>query len=89
MAVTIRLARVGRTGMPFYRIVAIDSRKARDGQALEILGTYDALKGSLVTYNAEGVEAWVAKGAMMTDSVKKIDKLHRKAASTAPAVASK
>ena len=41
MAVRIRLARIGRTHRPFYRIVAIDSRCHRGGLANEILGTYD------------------------------------------------
>lgn len=35
MVVRLRLARFGRKNRPFYRIVAIDSRKARQGRALE------------------------------------------------------
>ena len=37
MVVRIRLARFGRKNRPFYRIVAIDSRKARQGQYLELV----------------------------------------------------
>jgi small subunit ribosomal protein S16 len=48
MAVKLRLTRIGKKKAPFYRIVAIDSRKKRDGAFLENLGTYDALKGNLV-----------------------------------------
>lgn len=33
--VHLRFARFGRIDKPFYRIVAIDSRKAREGQPLE------------------------------------------------------
>ena len=34
MAVTIRLSRVGKIHSPVYRIVAMDARKKRDGEAL-------------------------------------------------------
>ena len=39
--VKIRLTRVGAKKKPIYRVQAIDERKARDGRALEYLGTYD------------------------------------------------
>lgn len=80
MAVKIRLARIGKTHAPIYRIVAIDSRKKRDGEALEILGTYNPMSGEIVQFHADRVNAWVSKGAIVTDSVKKIQKLHKKAA---------
>lgn len=77
MAVKLRLARAGRKHVPFFRIVAIDSRKRRDGEVLATLGTYDALKSKLVCFNEEGIKYWIACGAQMTDSVKKICKKHR------------
>ena len=42
--VKIRLTRGGAKKKPFYRIVVADSRAARDGKFIEILGTYDPLK---------------------------------------------
>ena len=39
--VKIRLLRAGAKKRPFYRIVAMDERRKRDGRALEFLGTYD------------------------------------------------
>ena len=39
--VKIRLRRAGAKKRPFYRIVAIDERRQRDGRPLEFLGTYD------------------------------------------------
>ena len=39
--VRIRLARVGSKKRPYYRVVAIDQRRPRDGRPLEFLGTYD------------------------------------------------
>ena len=37
MVVRIRLARFGRKNRPFYRIVAIDARKARQGRYIELV----------------------------------------------------
>ena len=41
MAVKMRLTRLGDKKSPFYRIVVVDSRKARDGQYVDLIGTYD------------------------------------------------
>ena len=39
MATRIRLRRVGRKGLPLYRIVVADQEAPRDGRFIEILGT--------------------------------------------------
>lgn len=78
MAVKIRLARIGKKNVPVYRIVAIDSRKKRDGAFLENLGTYDPIKGIVVQFHQERINDWVSKGAIVTDAVKKIQKIHSK-----------
>jgi ribosomal protein S16 len=39
--VKIRMTRFGAKKRPYYRIMAIDERKRRDGRPLEFLGTYD------------------------------------------------
>lgn len=83
MAVKIRLSRIGKIHTPVYRIVAIDSRSKRDGEALEILGTYNPLKGELVQFHEERINAWVSKGAIVTDAVKRLQKLHKRAAAPA------
>jgi len=72
MAVKIRLSRIGKKKAPFYRIVAVDSRKKRDGANLEILGTYDGLEGVIVNLDLAKIEDWISKGAIPTDSVKKL-----------------
>lgn len=73
MAVRIRLTRVGATKRPSYRVVAIDSRRARDGRALEILGHYDPLtEPATVNVDAERLNAWIEKGATPSDTVQKI-----------------
>jgi len=76
MAVRIRLARIGTKNAPFYRIVAIDGRKKRDGAFLENLGTYDPIKGSLIQFHVEKINEWISKGAIPSDAVKKLQKLH-------------
>ena len=41
MATRIRLRRMGRKKLPFYRIVVADKAAPRDGRFIEVLGTYD------------------------------------------------
>lgn len=78
MAVRIRLTRAGRTGVPMYRLVAVDSRVKRDGKVLANLGTYDALHGRVIQFHDELLTSWLQKGALLTDSAKKIHKLFKK-----------
>ena len=71
--VKIRLQRFGAHKAPKYRIVAADSRSPRDGKFLEILGTYNPLTNpATVNVDAEKVNAWIAKGAQPTTTVKNI-----------------
>ena len=77
MSVKIRLARIGKKHAPYYRIVAIDSRKKRDGASLEILGTYNPLKGELVQFHNDRIEDWISKGAIPTDAVRKLQKMYQ------------
>ncbi len=80
MAVKIRLARIGKKNAPFSRIVAIDSRKKRDGAFLEDLGTYDMLNAKLVHFHADRVEHWIKLGAQPSETVKKLQRLHKESA---------
>lgn len=74
MSVSIRLARIGKKKAPFYRIVAVDKRKKRDGQYLENLGTYNPLTGEIVQFHVDQFDAWVKKGALPSDTVARIKK---------------
>jgi len=78
MTVRLRLSRIGKKKTPFYRIVAIDSRKSRDGEAIEILGTYDGLKSYIVKIDENGIKNWIKKGAQMSESVQKIYKMAKR-----------
>lgn len=80
MAVKIRLARIGKKHAPFYRIVAIDSRRKRNGASLEILGTYNPLSGEFVQFHQERINHWISQGAEATNAVKKLQKIYTKIA---------
>ena len=75
MAVAIRLRQEGAKGRPVFRIVAADQRYSRDGRFIEILGTYDPNKESgNVSVDLEKVNAWIAKGAKPTVTVRSLIK---------------
>lgn len=70
MPVHIRLRRMGAKKRPFYRIVAADSRRARDGRFLEILGTYNPItKPAEVQVFEDRVTKWLDRGAIPSDTV--------------------
>ena len=71
--VKLRRTRMGSKKAPFYRIVAIDSRKARDAQYLDKIGYYDPTKEpAIVKIDSEKALAWLAKGAQPTETVRSI-----------------
>ena len=73
MAVKIRLTRVGATKRPSYRVVATDSRTARDGRALEILGYYDPLtEPATVRLDGDRLQSWIGRGAVPSDAVARL-----------------
>jgi len=76
MAVRIRMSRVGKTNRPYWRIVAVDSRKKRDGAFLENLGTYDPIKHTLIQLHIDKINKWVKNGAICSNSVLKLIKSH-------------
>ncbi len=73
MAVKLRLQRFGAHKTPYYRIVASESNRSRDGKFLDILGTYEPLLGK-VSVDAEKVQKWIGNGAQPTDTVKSLFK---------------
>lgn len=77
MAVRIRMKRMGRKHRPFYRICVMDSRKPRDGKAIEEVGTYDTSvteKSQRVTLNLERIDYWMSVGAQPSENVKTLIK---------------
>ena len=71
MSVKIRLTRIGRHKDPFFRIVAADSRFARDGRYIEQIGYFDPDKGvENAVINEELALKWLDMGATPSDTVK-------------------
>ena len=72
MAVKIRLRRMGHKKKPTYRIVATDSRRPRDGQYLELIGTYSPVGDCQVRIDEELAMKWLNQGALPTDTVRSL-----------------
>lgn len=72
--VKIRLTRIGKKKAPFYRIVVMDSRKARDGEYIDQIGTYDPTTqpDATVTIDAEKAQKWLNDGAQPTETVRSL-----------------
>ena len=68
MSVVIRLMRAGAKKRPFYRMVAADSRRQRDGRFLEILGHYNPVSQPYeLVVHKDKVQAWIQKGAQPSE----------------------
>ena len=68
--VKLRLTRMGAKKQPFYRIVAIDSRKARDGEYIDQIGFYNPVsEPKQIVIDADKAKEWLAKGAQPTATV--------------------
>jgi small subunit ribosomal protein S16 len=81
MAVAIRLNRKGTKDRPYYKIVAVDSRKRRDGRYIEQLGTYDPLiDGTNFSIDLEKADKWLSVGAKASETVASIIRKARTAA---------
>ncbi len=71
MAVKMRLTRMGDKKSPFYRVVVVDSRKARDGAYIEKVGHYNPLTTpEEIVFDKEKVAKWLACGVQPTETVK-------------------
>ena len=73
MAIALRLSRGGAKKRPYYRIVAADSRRPRDGKYLEQIGIYNPLLAKddegRVKLNEDRVRYWLGVGAQPSDRV--------------------
>lgn len=73
MAVKLRLRRMGAKKRPYYRIVAADSRNARNGAFIELIGTYNPIVNPAeVKIDKELALKWLSVGATPTDTVRDI-----------------
>jgi small subunit ribosomal protein S16 len=69
----IRLSRVGKKKRPAYRIVVADSRAARNGAPVDIVGHYDPLTDpATIVINEEKVLHWLQRGARPSEAAAKL-----------------
>ncbi len=69
----IRLARVGATKQPHYRIVVIEKDRARNGRSIEVVGTYNPRTNpASVTLKHDRMAYWTGNGAQLSDRVAKL-----------------
>ena len=71
--VTMRLTRIGSKKRPYYRIVAIDKRRARNGRFLEVVGHYNPMANPVqMDVDSERALYWLSKGARPSETVQSI-----------------
>jgi small subunit ribosomal protein S16 len=69
----IRLRRVGARGEPSYRVVVADSRAARDGAFVEIIGHYNPrTEPETIVIKEERALHWLKQGAQPTDTTARL-----------------
>jgi small subunit ribosomal protein S16 len=69
----IRLARVGATKQPHYRIVVIEKDRARNGRSIEVVGTYNPRTNpASVLLKHDRIAYWTGNGARLSDRVAKL-----------------
>jgi small subunit ribosomal protein S16 len=69
----MRLTRIGSKKRPYYRIVVIDKRRARNGRFLEVLGQYNPIASPVqMEINSERAQYWLSKGAQPSETVQSI-----------------
>ncbi len=73
MAVALRLMRFGKRKQPYYRIVALDKRKKRDGSYIEKVGLYHPLdEKNNIRIIKERFEYWRSKGAQLSEGLERL-----------------
>src|SRR5882672_4888361 len=68
---SIRLRRMGSSKKPYFRVMVMEARSARDSSFVENVGTYHPrAKPAQVNLNKARIEYWLTKGAKPSDSVR-------------------
>jgi small subunit ribosomal protein S16 len=69
----MRLTRIGSKKRPYYRIVVVDKRRARNGRFLEVVGQYNPLaEPAQVEIDQERAQYWLSKGASPSETVRSL-----------------
>lgn len=73
MAATLRLYRVGKKGIPSYRIVVVNKRYKSNGGYIEEVGRYDPMvEPAFFNLKKERFDYWVSRGAIISEGLRKI-----------------
>ena len=83
----IRLARVGATKKPHYRVVVVEREQANTGRFVEIVGHYNPRKNPVdLVLERERIEHWLKVGAQPSETVASLLRKHKPepAAAAAP-----
>ncbi len=71
--ISIHLRRTGAKKDAHYRVVVTDSRAARDGAFIEVLGHYHPrYEPAKVVLDVQKTKAWIDKGAQPSDTVRSL-----------------
>jgi len=71
--VMIRLARFGARKQPYYRIVAIEKDRARNGRSIEVVGTYNPRTNpATIDLKHDRIAYWRSVGAQFSTIVEKL-----------------
>jgi len=77
MALKIRLKRLGKKNLPFYRLVVVDSHWRRDGKTISDVGWYDPVKQpAQMSLKEEEIIQWLQKGVQLSETVRSMLKKH-------------
>lgn len=64
---------MGAKKRPFYRIVVADSRSARDGRIIEVIGRYDPMtEPRTVHVDEDKAKTWLEQGAQPSDTARRL-----------------
>ena len=70
---SMRLTRIGSKNRPSYRIVVMDSKKARESRAKEYLGTYNpTTEPPEVKIDLAKAKVWLDRGAKPSQTVQSL-----------------
>ena len=79
--VVIRLSRSGSKNRPYFNVVVADSKKPRDGRFIERVGFYNPMANvgaETLRLQTERIEYWQSHGALLSQTMTRIVKLHAK-----------
>ena len=79
--VVIRLSRSGNKNRPYFNVVVADSKKPRDGRFIERIGFYNPMArvgSETLRLEIGRIEYWQEHGALLSDTMTRIVKLHAK-----------